>query len=62
MSKGRRSGNSVLLWIIRILIVILFCVSVAIAADRLVEYHQKNKADVSMERVEALCRYEENTH
>ena len=44
MSKRNQGTTPVLLWIIRILIVVLFCVAVAIVANRLVEYHQKNKA------------------
>ena len=43
MSKRNKGGTPVLLWIIRILIVALLCVMVTIVANRLVEYHQKNK-------------------
>ena len=33
-----------LLWVIRVLIIILFCVVVAVCANRLVEYRQRQQA------------------
>jgi hypothetical protein len=47
MSNKKRGSTPVLLWIIRFLIVALFCVTVAIVANRLVEYHQRNKSEQS---------------
>lgn len=56
MSNKKRGGAPALLWIIRILIVALFCVTVAIVASRLVEYHQKNKtAEGAVSESYLLC-------
>ena len=51
MAKRKTQGKTtVLQWVIRILILVIFCVSLIIAANRLMEWNQLRQREAELEQ------------